>query len=120
VRTGETLVHLDVRADNLLVRPDGTIVLVDWPQACIGPDWLDSVLLGGNVIVHGGDPGAAFAEVEPGVCTDVLAGFAGYFLDVGRLPDPPGLPTVREFQRAQAAALLPWIRARLNTATPSQ
>ncbi|MDT4995279.1 MAG: hypothetical protein QOH97_5171 [Actinoplanes sp.] len=120
VRTGETLVHLDVRADNLLVRPDGTIVLVDWPHACIGPAWLDSVLLGLNVIVHGGAPGPAFAEVEPGVCTDALAGFAGYFLDIGRLPDPPGLPTVREFQRAQGAALLPWIRARLSTATPSQ
>lgn len=31
---GETLCHLDVRADNLLIRGDGSVVLVDWPWAC--------------------------------------------------------------------------------------
>src|SRR5436305_4241254 len=34
--SGQSLVHADVRADNLLVRPDGTIVVVDWPHACVG------------------------------------------------------------------------------------
>jgi hypothetical protein len=36
----------------------------------------------------------------------------GFFLHVGRLPPPPGIPTVRAFQRAQAAALIPWLRDR--------
>jgi aminoglycoside phosphotransferase (APT) family kinase protein len=113
IGTGRTLVHCDIRADNLLVRPDGTIAIVDWPWACTGPAWLDAVLLGLNVLVHGGDPAPAFAGVDPAVCTDVLAGFTGYFADVGRRRDPPGLPTVRAFQRAQGAALLPWLRAHL-------
>jgi aminoglycoside phosphotransferase (APT) family kinase protein len=111
---GRTLVHGDIRADNLLVRGDGSIVIVDWPWACAGPEWLDRVLLGINVIFGGGDPGLAFAEVEPAVCADVLAGFAGYLLDISRLPDPPSMPTVRAFQRAQAIALLPWLRANLT------
>jgi hypothetical protein len=117
IGTGHTLVHCDIRADNLLVRPDGSIVIVDWPWACTGPAWLDTVLLGLNVLVHGGSPDRAFAGVDPAVCVDVLAGLAGYFLDVGRSPDPPGLPTVRAFQRAQGNALLPWLRENLSTPT---
>jgi len=54
VATGVTLAHCDVRADNLLVRPDGSVVVVDRPYGCIGPAWLDTVLLAMNVPVHGG------------------------------------------------------------------
>jgi hypothetical protein len=43
---------------------------------------------------------------------DVAAAFTGYLLDIARRPPPPGLPTVRAFQRAQADALLPWLRER--------
>jgi serine/threonine protein kinase len=119
VGSGHTLVHCDIRADNLLLRPDGSIVIVDWPWACVGPAWLDRVLLGMNVIFCGGDPGPALVEVDSAVCVDVLAGFAGYLLDIARRPDPPSMPTVREFQRAQAAALIPWLRSRLDLAARS-
>ena len=33
---GSTLLHLDLRADNLLLTPTG-VVAVDWPYACAGP-----------------------------------------------------------------------------------
>ena len=33
---GDTLVHRDIRADNLLLRPDGGATVVDWPRACRG------------------------------------------------------------------------------------
>jgi hypothetical protein len=39
----------------------------------------------------------------------VLAAAAGYFVDRCRTPPPPGLPTVRAFQRAQGNALLTWL-----------
>jgi hypothetical protein len=114
VGEGRTLVHCDIRADNLLVRDDGSIVIVDWPWACTGPAWLDRVLLAMNVIFCGGDPSPALAGVPPGMCVDVLAGFAGYLIDIARRPDPPSMPTVRQFQRAQADALLPWLRTRIR------
>jgi len=114
IDTGNTLTHCDIRADNLLVRPDGSIVVVDWPAACTGPAWLDTVLLGMNVIVYGGSPERVFAGLDPVICADVLAAITGYFLHVSRLPDPPGLPTVRAFQRAQGDALLPWLKANLS------
>jgi Phosphotransferase enzyme family len=38
---GNSLVHMDLRADNLLVTERG-VVVVDWPCARIGAPWLDS------------------------------------------------------------------------------
>jgi aminoglycoside phosphotransferase (APT) family kinase protein len=112
IADGDTLTHCDIRADNLLVRPDGRIVVVDWPWACVGPAWLDTLLLAVNVIVHGGDADQVLTGVDPQHAADVIAGFTGYFLHQCRLPDPPGLPTVRAFQRFQGDALLPWLRGR--------
>jgi len=112
LRSGETLTHCDIRADNLLVRPDGTIVVVDWPWACVGPAWLDTVLLALNVLVHGGDPDRLLTGVDPRSAADVAAGLTGYLLERSRQPSP-GIPNVRAFQRAQADAILPWLRERL-------
>jgi aminoglycoside phosphotransferase (APT) family kinase protein len=122
---GDTLVHLDVRADNLLIRPDGSVVIVDWPWACTGPAWLDTLLLSINVRLYGGDVEAdrLLADLarrtgaDPADFVDVLAAMAGFFLDAARRPAPPGLPTLRAFQRAQGQALLPWLNERLAGGT---
>lgn len=118
---GDTLCHVDVRADNLLIGPDGMVTVVDWPWACRGPAWLDTVLLLVNVRLHGGHDTEALlrrlpvtAVVDPAAVTGVLAGFAGFFLDAARQPPPVGIPTVRAFQRAQGDALLPWVAERLG------
>jgi hypothetical protein len=108
---GDTLTHCDIRADNLLVRPDGHIIIVDWPWGCIGPDWLDRVLLAANVIVHGGDAGPVLTGIDPRPAADVITALTGYFMWQYRQPPPPSLPTVRAFQRAQGEALLPWLKA---------
>lgn len=112
LHAGDTLTHCDIRADNLLVRDDGRVIIVDWPWAATGPDWLDRLLLGLHIVVVGGDPSAALAGIDPRVVTDVGAGLTGLFEWVWRLPAPPGIPTVRAFQRAQADALRPWLRDR--------
>jgi aminoglycoside phosphotransferase (APT) family kinase protein len=111
--TGDSVVHCDIRADNMLVRPDGRVVIVDWPSACVGPAWLDTALLAMNVLVHGGNADRVVDSLDPHLVTDVLAGITGMLRHCGRLPPPPGLPTVRAFQLWQAAALLPWLRSRL-------
>jgi len=115
--TGDSLVHSDVRADNLLLGRDGTVSIVDWPWACRGPAWLDRLLLLVNVRLYGGDHDtgallAACAEetgADPRDLVAVLAALAGFFADMARRPPPPGLPTVRAFQRAQADAIASWL-----------
>ena len=115
--TGDTLVHLDVRADNLLMGTDGRVTVVDWPWACTGPAWLDRLLLLLNVRLYGGDTHdmirrcAAETGANPDDLVAVLIGLAGFFLDTARRPPPPGIPTVRAFQRAQGDAVLAWVRA---------
>ncbi len=122
--TGSTVVHLDLRADNLLVRSDGSMVAVDWPWAVVGPDWLDRFLLLINVDLYGGhDPDVLVAhhlpDVDPLLVTGCLAGMCAYFTDAGRKPPPPGLPTVRAFQRAQAVSTTAWLRRRLSPSPPA-
>ncbi len=120
---GDTVAHTDLRADNLLVGPDGTVTLVDWPWACVGAAWLDTAMIMVNVNLFGGhDVDALLAAhaaplgARPEQLTALLAGMTGYFLDACRTPPPPGLPTVRAFQRAQGEASLRWLRSRMEAA----
>ncbi|MEW1960095.1 phosphotransferase [Kineococcus sp. NPDC059986] len=116
---GDTLVHLDLRADNLLIA-DGRAVLLDWPHAAVGPRWLDLLALLFEVDRLGGEDLAeevlrtspSTRDVDPDVLTTVLAGFAVFFLTRAAEPDPPGLPTLRAFQRAQGEALQHWVARR--------
>lgn len=117
---GDTLANLDVRADNLLIRPDGEVVVVDWPQACTGPPWLDTLILLADVNLHGDHDVDALAErwAADACRAEVdafLAGLAGFFLDQARRPSPQGLPTVRHVQQVQGVATLDWLRRRLTT-----
>jgi len=116
---GDTLVHADARADNLLIDGMGAVHVLDWPWACRGPVWFDSVSLLINVALYGGDPEVELArlpiarDVDPDEINGFLAGLAGYFLDRARWPASPGLPTVRAFQAAQGASTLAWVRTRM-------
>jgi aminoglycoside phosphotransferase (APT) family kinase protein len=114
---GDTLVHTDIRADNLLLGPDGRVTVVDWPWACRGPAWLDTLLLLVNVRLFGGHDTpallarrAALTGADEDGLVAVLAGVAGFFADAARQPPPKGLPTVRAFQQAQADAVVSWLR----------
>lgn len=109
---GDTLVHTDIRADNLLLGPTGAVTIVDWPHACRGAAWLDTLLLLVNVRLYGGHDTArllARCAADPDDLVATLAALAGFFVDMARRPPPPGLPTLREFQRAQGDAVLSWL-----------
>lgn len=107
--TGDTLTHTDIRADNVLIDEHGTVTVVDWPHATRGPAWLDTLLLLINVRVNGGRPDLTTIDADQDDLTGVVAGLAGFFADAARQPPPPGLPTLRAFQRAQADAVVEWL-----------
>ncbi|HEU5483457.1 MAG TPA: phosphotransferase, partial [Microlunatus sp.] len=116
---GDTVVHCDVRADNLLVRADGSMVVVDWPWAMVGPAWLDRLLLMINIDLYGGHDVEELirrhlGDVEPELIDGTLAGLCAYFTDAGRQDPVPGLPTLRGFQQAQADSTTAWLRRRLS------
>jgi Ser/Thr protein kinase RdoA (MazF antagonist) len=109
---GDCLVHGDIRADNLLVRPDGTIVVVDWSDACTGPAWFDTLTLVLNIRLYGGRVPDTVIDADDEAITGCIAGLASLFASRAIKPPPPGLPTVRAFQQAQVDVCLAWLDER--------
>ena len=114
--TGSTLLHCDVRSDNLLVTTSG-VVFVDWPHACVGAPVLDLVAWAPSVVLEGGPaPEELLALHGPASAVDrdllavLVAAFSGFLVGHSLRPPPPGLPTLRAFQGAQGAAALAWLQ----------
>lgn len=119
---GDRVTHLDIRADNMLIDAAGTTRVIDWPWAARGAPWADSAMLLLNVVCFDGARSSARScadaddridEYVARVCSvgaekddvyGVIVGLTGLMLDNARRPDPPGLPTVRAFQKAHARA----------------
>lgn len=117
---GSTLLHLDLRADNLLITPENRVLVVDWPHARVGASWVDTVFLAPSVAMQGGPPPEELLArdphgrtVDPDALAAVVAAVAGFFILEGLQPTPAGLPTLRPFQSAQGEATRKWL-ARLT------
>lgn len=115
---GTALIHADLRADNVLLAAD-RVWFVDWAHGAVGAPWFDVVFLAGSVIMHNGlagqdllDEHLATRDADPGAMLSALVATTGFFLHQSTLPAPPGLVTLREFQRAQGEAALGWLRER--------
>ncbi len=115
---GDTLLHMDIRADNILLTPE-RVWFLDWPHACNGPSWLDVVAFAPSVAMQGGPPpeeiiskhsACGAADTDP--ITSAVVSIAGYFTRQALLPPPPGLPTVRAFQAAQGMVARRWAAQR--------
>lgn len=114
---GDTLVHGDLRADNIMLA-DRTVWIIDWPHAATGGAlWYDLLAMLPSVAMQGGgDPVEIFAAHPNAVGADgdavrsVLAGVTGYFVHGAVQPPPPGIANLRAFQLAQGVAALDWLR----------
>jgi hypothetical protein len=112
---GDAIVHWDVRADNVLIRADGSAVLLDWAWTCRGARWLDLFVLAFDFAVQGGpDPDALLSEhpLTRDVPVDhfraMVGVLLGLFAERSRAPAPPGLPTIRAWQKHCLAATRRW------------
>lgn len=114
---GDTLVHGDVRADNVMLGPD-QVWFIDWPHAARdGARWWDLLAMLPSVAMQcGGDPAELFwahpnaAGADPDAVRAVLTGVAGYFVHGAVQPPPRGIGNLRAFQLAQAHTALEWLR----------
>lgn len=119
---GAALLHGDLRADNMILTPAGAIVIVDWPELCIGAPWLDLVLALPSIgmfpeapdpsdIVRGS---TILSSADPARLTTAIAAMTGFFLCASVEPEIPSLPTLRQFQRAQGLVAADWLESRLS------
>jgi hypothetical protein len=117
---GDTLLHSDLRADNILLSKD-RVYFADWPGACVGARWVDLLGFLPSVAMQGGprpwtifDKSRLTEGVEGEDVDSVLAALTGYFVGSARKPPPPGLSTLRPFQAAQGVEALMWLKHRLG------
>jgi len=118
VTRGDTVVHTDVRDDNVLIREDGTALLCDWNWVCRGAAWIDSLVALLGPRGDGIDVEAVIArrrlltDVPPDHVDALLALLVGYFLRQSTEPSPATSPHLRDSQRWQGTVLWDWLRER--------
>jgi aminoglycoside phosphotransferase (APT) family kinase protein len=115
VTGGNTVVHTDVRDDNIMLTPDGDAVLCDWNWPVVGAAWLDTAMLMIGPRGDGLDVDAVLAEtpltrdVHAEHIDIVIALVTAYFLKSAEEPVPPTSPHLRDFQRWQGEVCWGWL-----------
>ena len=110
---GDSLVHLDVRSDNICFR-DGRALLIDWNHAAIANADLDLAAWLPSLHAEGGPPPETILPVAP----ELAAWVAGFFCSRAGGPDMPEAPHVRPLQRMQSRTALPWAARALGLPPP--
>ncbi len=107
-----TLLHLDVRSDNLRV-VNGAARFFDWPFAGIGPPELDAIIFAPSVEAEGGPDAAtvldwysAVSQLESELLASAAAVCSGFLAGLCWQPEVPGLPRLRQWQRTLVKVLL--------------
>lgn len=115
---GNTLTHLDLRADNFVFGSDGKVWVVDWSMPCSAAPWVDLATFLPTVDRRSDELNDLFlssAVGEGAVPADVnafLAGLAGMWLERGCNPPLPHAPHIREHQTRCAHTTLDWLSLR--------
>ena len=111
---GSSVVHCDVRSDNLCLR-HGHAVLFDWNLAGVGNPQFDVAFwLPSLAVEHGPRP----EEVMPDCPVELAAYVSGFFASRAGEPEIPHAPLVRHVQRQQLHSALPWAARLLGLAPP--
>lgn len=108
----ERLVHWDVRVDNLIRRPDGAIVFVDWGTTALGPAWADPLLARLERVESSWfDSSLGSSSALAAAGDDLVTGWLIAFGSVlawrsTQHAADVGLPTLNEFRRTEARRML--------------
>lgn len=106
---GKALAHWDLRADNIILTDD-RVVFIDWAHPALAPSWADTVILQADM-----RESVTLPDLPDDVAiTGFLAAIAGGLWWGAAQPAPPGLPTIRAWQRKHALIHLDWVRERLG------
>lgn len=100
---GDSLLHLDLRSDNICFQDD-RVVIVDWNLVCLGNPRFDLGFWLPSLEAEGGPPPEAILP-DAG---EIAAIVSGFFAARAGLPLIPDAPNVRHIQQVQLRSALPW------------
>ncbi|MDT0184373.1 hypothetical protein Q9S36_29685 [Microbacterium sp. ARD31] len=105
------VVHWDIRVDNLLRRPGGDLVFVDWGAAARGPAWADPLLARLERVDEAWfddsiTTSPALREAGDEVVTAFLAGFGAHLAVRSVLAVDVNLPTLKDFRIRESRRML--------------
>ena len=112
---GDTVVHTDVRDDNVLIDRQGQAWFCDWNWPVAGAAWLDSLFMLIGPRGDGLDVEPVIAERRllrglPAESIDVMIALVtAYFLKSADDPVPPTSPFLRDHQRWQGEVCWEWL-----------
>lgn len=103
--------HWDIRIDNLLRRPGGEVVFVDWGVAARGPAWADPLLARLELVDGPAFDGSiatspALREAGDDAVTAFLAGFGAHLAVRSVVAVDVGLPTLNDFRVRESRRML--------------
>ncbi len=116
---GGSVVHMDLRDDNVLIDNAGDVWFVDWNWPVAGAAWIDLVCLLLSARGDGHDVEALLAqhrltrEVDPLSVDTLLAVLWSFWADGMRKPVPSGSPHLRDHQEWYADVTREWLHERL-------
>ncbi len=118
---GGSLVHLDLRDDNVLVTDDGAVWFVDWNFPALGAPWIDLVCILLSARGDGHDVAAILRshpltrDVEPHAVDSLLALLWSYWGIARTEPVPESSPHLRDHQAWYAEVTQDWLLERLGS-----
>lgn len=117
---GTTLVHLDLRDDNMIIGADGRGWIVDWNFPVLGKPFVDLVTLlmsargDGQDVDQILDASPLVNRCDEEAIDSLLADLALYYAIACRGGEPDGSVYLREHQRWHAEVVADWLAERRN------
>lgn len=117
---GSSLVHMDLRDDNILIDARDDVWFVDWNWPVVGAAWIDLVCLLLSARGDGHDVEALLAthelsrDADPDAITAVLAVLWSYWAASVQKETPHGSPYLRIHQRWYLDVTRGWLTDRLG------
>jgi hypothetical protein len=118
VIVGDSLLHFDVRSDNLCLTERGA-VLVDWNGACLGNALLDTASWLPSLEAEGGPRPEDVLPADTHGLPELAAFLAGSFCSRAGLPPVPAAPHARPLQLMRSKTALPWAARLLGLPPPA-
>jgi len=116
---GDSLVHFDMRSDNMLIDAADKVWFVDWSWPCVAAPWVDLATFLPTVDRDARSLDALFCanraskSVSEIGCNGFLAWLAGFWLALSVAEPLPHAPAIRKHQGICGLRALEWLQERV-------